>query len=440
MKTYKVGAISLGCSKNRVDTEIALDVLQKAGYLFTGFPQDADILLVNTCGFIEAAKNEAIDTILEMAAYKQTGRCKLLVVSGCLAQRYPQELMTEIPEIDLLLGVNQYTRLPEAIRKALGGERLSLCQDDYGYFEHGRVLTTPGYSAYIRIGEGCSNRCAFCAIPLIRGPYRSRPMDRILAEMKELADRGVREQIIIAQDTTRYGSDFSPRTTLPDLLEKAVEIEKIDWLRVLYCYPDETTERLLDLLADHPKLCPYLDLPIQHIHPDILRRMRRRGTREDILRCVTAAKKRKLTLRTSIIVGFPGETESQFRELLDFIGEAEFDRLGAFRYSPEENTPAADMPDQIPEEVKEERYDRLMTLQQQISLRKNQARVGETETVLITDTDETRQTALGRSRREAPETDGEIFLTYTGDPPAVGSFQNARVTKASAYDLSGEIR
>ena len=435
---YTVGMVSLGCNKNRVDSETALGLLKDHGYILTSHPEEADILMVNTCGFIESAKNESIDAIFEMAKYKESGKCRLLVVTGCLAQRYEKDLMKEIPEIDLLMGVNQYEQLPAAIEKALQGKRSSFCQDNYGYYEHRRVLTTPGYTAYVRIGEGCSNRCAFCAIPLIRGPYRSRPEKDILREMETLAAEGVREHILVAQDTTRYGTDLYGRSALPSLLRQAAAIPGVDWLRVLYCYPDETGEELLDVLSELPNVCPYLDLPIQHIHTDLLRRMRRRGSREDILRVVRGARKRGLSLRTSLIVGFPGETEDQFQELLDFVEETEFDRMGAFPFSPEEDTPAAQMPDQIPEEVKQERYDRLMALQQKISLKRNQARIGDIESVLVTDINENRQ-ALGRSNREAPEGDGEIYIDCTKGAPEIGQFILVLLTGADSYDLRGDM-
>ena len=428
---YTVGAVSLGCNKNRVDTETALGLL-------TENPEEADILLVNTCGFIDSAKEESINTILDMAQYKETGHCRLLVVTGCLTQRYPEDLLREIPEIDLLLGVNQYEDLPSAIEKALGGERQACWKDDFSYFEHDRVLTTPAYSAYIRIGEGCSNCCTFCAIPLIRGPYRSRSEEAVLREIRQLAASGVREHILVAQDTTRFGTEDHPHTTLPDLMRKAAAIEGVDWLRVLYCYPDETSEELLDVLAETDNICPYLDIPLQHINTDLLRRMRRRGTREDILRCVRGAKSRGLTLRTTLIVGFPGETEDQFRELLDFVEETEFDRLGAFAYSPEEGTPAAKLPDQLPDEVKQERLDRLMTLQQEISLRRNRMRIGSIEQVLVTDTDGNGN-CLGRSSREAPEIDGEIYVSCPDARPETGLFIPVRITEAGEYDLRGEM-
>ena len=436
MKPYTVGAVSLGCNKNRVDTETALGLLKERGFALTGNPEEADILLVNTCGFIDPAKEESVNTILEMAEYKKTGRCKVLAVTGCLSQRYSGDLMKEIPEIDLLLGVNQYAELPDAIEKALSASRPCLCGDDYSYFEHSRVLTTPSYSAYIRIGEGCSNRCTFCAIPMIRGPYRSRNEEAVLREIRSLAASGVREHILVAQDTTRYGTETHAHTTLPDLMRKAAAIDGVDWLRVLYCYPDETSEELLDVLALEDRVCPYLDIPVQHINADVLRRMHRRGTREDILRCVRGARERNLTLRTTLIVGFPGETEDQFRELLDFVEETEFDRLGAFAYSPEEGTPAAKMPDQIPEEIKQDRLDRLMTLQQRISLKRNRARIGSVEQVLVTDTDG-RGNCLGRSCREAPETDGEIYLTCENARPEPGQFIPVRIQSADHYDLRG---
>ena len=433
----KVGMISLGCNKNRVDSETALGFLSARGYELTGDPAQADILMVNTCGFIGPAKEESIDAILDMARYKTEGRCRLLVVTGCLAQRYEKDLLAEIPEIDLLLGVNQYEQLPDLIDRALGGQRgMSFCGEKFDFFEHDRVLTTPGYSAYIRIGDGCDNRCTFCAIPLIRGPHRSRREGDILAEMERLAKAGVREHILVAQDTTHYGTDWQAHSALPELMTRAARIEGVDWLRVLYCYPDETDERLLDVIAGQDNICKYLDLPIQHINDEVLRRMHRRGTSADIRRCLKLSRERGLTLRTSIIVGFPGETEAQFEELMAFLAEAQFDRLGAFAYSAEEDTPAARMPDQIPEEIKQERLDRLMTLQAGISLRRNQARVGTTEKVLVTDIGED-GTLLGRSQREAPETDGEILFTAGGDLPEIGSFVNVRLTKADTYDLMG---
>ena len=434
-KQLNVGLISLGCTKNRVDTEIALGVLKDRGYGFTGNPAEADILLVNTCGFIAPAKEESIDTIFEMAEYKRTGRCRLLVVTGCLAQRYEQSLLEEIPEIDLLMGVNQYEHLADAIDKAMKGNRISMCADDFSYFEHKRVITTPQYSAYTRLGDGCSNRCTYCAIPLIRGPYRSRPMDRVLGEIESLAREGVREHILIAQDTTRYGTDWQKRSALPELMDKAAQIDGVDWLRVLYCYPDDTDAALLDVMAKHDNICKYLDLPIQHINDDLLRAMNRRSTSADIRRGLRLARERGFALRTSIIVGFPGETDAQFEELMDFVREAEFDRLGAFAFSPEEDTPAAEMPNQLPEEIKQERLDRLMSLQAEISLKRNKLRIGSTERVLVTDVGDD-GFILGRSQYEAPDSDGEIVFT-AAKTPVIGEFCNVKITKADTYDLMG---
>lgn len=439
MTKLKVGMISLGCNKNRVDSEIALGLLREHGYELTNDPAQADVLMVNTCGFIASAKEESIDAILDMARYKQIGKCRALVVTGCLAQRYEKDLMQEIPEIDLLMGVNQYQQLPDALEKALGGVRKSYCMDDHTYYAHDRVLTTPSYTAYTRIGEGCSNCCTFCAIPKIRGPYRSRPEADILREIESLAKQGVKEHILVAQDTSRYGMDFGGGSKLAELMQKAAKIDGVDWLRVLYCYPEETSEQLLDIIANTPNICSYVDLPIQHVNDAVLKRMHRRGTSADIRRAVKGAHDRGITLRTSIIVGFPGETEEQFQELLDFLPEAEFDRLGAFTYSPEEGTPAAKMPDQIPEEVKAERLDRLMKRQAAIARKKNQARVGTVEKVLVTDRN-ARGEILGRSQREAPETDGEIIFTAgESKMPSVGDFVDVRIEKASTYDLTGVI-
>ena len=431
-----VGMISLGCTKNLVDSETALGLFKEAGYTFTGDPAQADILMVNTCGFINPAKEESIDTILEMAQYKQAGRCRLLVVTGCLAQRYEKDLLQEIPEIDLLLGVNQYDQLIPAVERALRGQgRESLCGEKYTFLEHERVLTTPAYTAYTRIGDGCSNRCTYCAIPLIRGPYRSRPMADVLGEVRRFAEQGVKEHILIAQDTTRYGTDWQATSLLPELMDRAAQIPGVAWLRVLYAYPDEADDRLLEVMANHDNICKYLDLPVQHINDGLLRRMNRRGTAADIRRILKKARSMGFTLRTSLIVGFPGETEEQFQELMDFVSEARFDRMGAFAFSPEENTPAAEMPDQIPEEIKQERLDRLMKLQAQISLENNRTRVGTVEKVLVTDARD--GLFLGRSQREAPDADGAIVFTAK-DAPEVGSFVKVRITGAETYDLKGE--
>lgn len=431
-----VGVVSLGCTKNRVDTEQMLGILRQNGYQIIPDAKSAEILIVNTCGFIESAKAESIDTILEMAAYKKTGACRLLVVTGCLAQRYSDALINDMPEIDLILGVNQYGRLISSIEGALNGSRGAYCASNDAFLETDRVLTTPAYSAYIRIGDGCDNRCAYCAIPLIRGRYRSRPMESILSEVESLAKQGVREHVLVAQDTTRYGTDWQKSSLLPQLMQTAAQIEGVDWLRVLYCYPDEADISLLDTMAQTPNICKYLDLPIQHIDEKILRRMHRRGDPRHIRTLLQAARERGFALRTSIITGFPGETEDDFHRLCDFLQELQFDRLGAFAFSPEEGTPAADMEDQIPQEVREERLDKLMKQQALISQSRNRQREGTTAKVLVTG-DRGNGWYAGRSEWEAPEIDGEILFA-SPVPQKPGTFCDVRITKAKTYDLMGE--
>jgi ribosomal protein S12 methylthiotransferase len=429
---YSVGVVSLGCNKNRVDTETALGLLKAKGFELTEDPEQADILLVNTCGFIDSAKEESVNTILDMAQYKQSGRCRLLVVTGCLTQRYPEDLLKEIPEIDLLLGVNQYADLPAAIEKALRGERPACWKDDFGYFEHDRVLTTPSYSAYVRIGEGCSNRCTFCAIPLIRGPYRSRSEESVLREIRQLAAAGVREHILVAQDTTRFGTEDHPHTTLPDLMRKAASIEGVDWLRVLYCYPDETSDELLDVLAETDNVCPYLDIPLQHINADLLKRMRRRGTRDDILRCVRGARERGLTLRTTFIVGFPGETEEEFRETMALVEKVRYDSAFTFIYSPRVGTRAAEMEGQIAPEVATRRIQELIALQEGLQQETMKRFVGTEEEVLTE----------GLSRRSSESVSGKgrhgISITIPGTVQDVGEILRCRVTGLKNNTLVGE--
>ena len=433
LKGCKVGMVSLGCVKNRVDSEQMLSQLTEAGCVLTADPAEAEILIVNTCGFIAPAKEESIDTILEMAEYKKTGACRVLCVTGCLAQRYSKELLQDMPEIDCLLGVSQYARLVEYLETALAGQRPADVRRSGGFLECGRVLTTPPYSAYIKTGDGCDNRCAYCAIPLIRGGYRSRPQEDILREMRALAAQGVREHILIAQDTTRYGSDTG--SSLAELMTKAAEIEGVSWLRSLYMYPDETDLFLLDVMASHENICRYLDLPLQHAAPELLKKMNRRGDMESTRRLLRAARERGFCLRTTFIVGFPGETEDDFQRLLDFTEEMAFDRMGAFAYSPEEDTPAAQMPNQVPEEVKQERLDALMSLQAKISLSRNRLRLNTVEKLLVTGHNGLHYTA--RSAWEAPDADGEIAL-MSNAPLTEGRFVTARITGAETYDLTAE--
>ena len=428
--------VSLGCAKNRVDSEVILGTLKEAGYEIVSDPAEAEIIFVNTCGFIEPAKEESIEAIFEMAKYKETGRLKKLFVTGCLAQRYIDDLYREMPEVDGFMGVADYTRLLEMMQEAEAGGRPRYVCDGERFFHAERVLTTPAYSAYVKISDGCDNRCSYCAIPLIRGPYHSRPFDSIVEECRELAARGVTEITLIAQDTSRYGNDFTGgKLLLPELLKAVGAIEGVHWVRVLYCYPDTTDDRLLDAIATLPKVAPYVDLPLQHIDGPLLKRMNRRGSPEWIKSRISACKERGLTTRTTMIVGFPGETEEAFHELLQFVKEARFDRLGAFTYSPEEGTPGAEMPDQVDEEVKQRRLDELMTLQQGISLEENTARVGEICEVLCEGAEEGMY--VGRSIREAPESDGVIRFTAAREV-APGEYLNVKITKADAYDLFGE--
>ena len=430
-----IGLISLGCSKNRVDSEQMLGYLAAHGYQIVDDPSRAEVIIVNTCGFIQSAKEEAIATLFEMAEYKQTGVCRLLVATGCFAQRYPEAIREEMPEVDAILGVNEYEKTDEAIREAFAGQRPVYTDDDGTFFEYGRVLTTPQYSAYIRIGEGCDNCCSYCAIPLIRGGYRSRPKDDILEEVRRLAGEGVREFTLIAQDTTRYGTDEGGESRLPELIEEVAAIPGVEWLRALYCYPERVDDRLLDTIARLPNVCKYLDLPMQHISQHILTDMNRSDTSEHIREVCKKFKQRGMMLRTTLMVGFPGETQEDFDELMDFVREAKFDRMGAFTFCPEEGTLAAQMPDQIDEGVKQARYDALMTLQHGISLAQNKARVGTTCRVLVEKKRGKRY--VGRSEFEAPEIDGNIYFG-SETPCAIGEFVNVRITGARAYDLMGE--
>lgn len=436
MKT--VGMVSLGCAKNRVDSENLLGMLRERGYEIVADPAQADVIFVNTCGFIEAAKEESIDTIFEMAEYKKTGRLQKLFVTGCLAQRYGDTLFQEMPEVDGFMGVSDYARLYDMLDDAEHGERPLYMADGERFLNCGRVLTTSPWAAYVKISDGCNNRCTYCAIPLIRGSYASRPFDDIVTECERLAAQGVTEITLIAQDTSRYGCDLGDGTLLlPALLRRVSEIEGVHWVRVLYCYPDTTTDALLDEIQNNPKVAPYLDLPLQHIDDALLKKMNRRGSAEWIRSRIAACKARGITLRTTFIVGFPGETQAQFEELMNFTREARFDRMGAFTYSPEEGTPAARMKDQIDEDVKLARLDQLMMLQQAISAELMQARIGEECEVLVEGLDED-GVPVGRSILEAPESDGCIRLS-SARTLTPGEYVMARVTGADAYDLTAEV-
>lgn len=437
MSNVKVGLVSLGCAKNRVDSENLLGMLAERGMEIVADPAQADVIFVNTCGFIESAKEESIEAIFEMAQYKKTGRLKKLFVTGCLVQRYSDSLMEEIPEIDGLMGVADYARLSDMLAEAKQGRRPCYIEDGERFFDSPRILTTPPYSAFVKISDGCDNRCTYCAIPLIRGGYASRPFDDIVDECRRLAENGVTEVTLIAQDTSRYGCDFGDgHYQLPELLEAVCAIEKIHWVRVLYCYPDSTDDRLLETIQRLDKVAPYLDLPLQHINDRVLRRMNRRGSSDWIKSRIEECHRRGLTVRTTMIVGFPGETQDEFEELLQFVKDARFDRLGAFTYSPEEGTAAAEMPDQIDEDEKTLRLDQLMMLQQSVSMEINESRIGSTCEVLMDGFDEGRP--YGRSLLEAPESDGCIWLE--ADRELVpGEYVQVEITGADAYDLYGKV-
>ncbi|MBQ4452346.1 MAG: 30S ribosomal protein S12 methylthiotransferase RimO [Clostridia bacterium] len=433
----RIGMVQLGCSKNRVDGEIMLGTLRDRGCEIVSDPAQADVVIVNTCGFIESAKQESIDAILEAAQYKKTGRLKKLLVSGCLSQRYPRELSEGLPEVDAFIGVNGFDQLNGVLDDMLAGARPVCMEQGQRFPSTSRILTQSPFSAYVKISDGCDNRCTYCAIPLIRGGYSSRPYDDILRECRELAARGVTELTFIAQDTSRYGSDFEGRPLLlRKLLSDASRIEGIRWLRVLYCYPDTVDEALIKEISENPKICSYLDLPLQHINDGLLRRMNRRGSSEHIKALLDLCRKYGITVRTTMIVGFPGETDAQFEELLSFVKEQRFDRLGAFAYSPEDGTPAAEMPDQLDEETKQARLDALMMAQQAISLEKNTARVGQAYLTLVEGGQNGEYT--GRSMLEAPESDG-IITFRSGRELKAGDYVRVRITDCDAYDLMGVI-
>ncbi|MEN6636018.1 MAG: 30S ribosomal protein S12 methylthiotransferase RimO [Clostridiaceae bacterium] len=425
-----VGVISLGCAKNQVDTERMLGILTAAGHEITNQPNEADILIVNTCGFIESAKQESINAILEMAQYKQGGKCTHLVVTGCLSERYRDELKEAMPEIDLLLGVREYETLP----RLLGGK----ADAPHCGPASARILTTPRYSAYLRIADGCNNRCTYCAIPLIRGNLVSEPLDELVDEAKRLADNGVTELTLIAQDTSGYGMDRYGKPMLSELLTQLEQIDALRWLRVLYTYPDTVTPELIDRFRAGGKIVPYLDMPLQHTEDEMLLRMHRRGDQAHIKRVLDYVAKTApaFMLRTTLMVGFPGETEAHFSSMLRFIQDHPFDRIGAFTFSPEEGTTAANLPDQVPEEVKQERLNRLMETQQPIARARNERRVGQVVDVLIEGPRDGR--AFGRSYAEAPDVDGKVYLERA-DKLSPGTYVPVRLMRAEEYDMIGEL-
>ena len=432
--------VSLGCPKNLVDSEVILGLLSKHGYLLTTDPSKAEILIVNTCSFIQDATKEAIETILHLTRYKKEGRCRLLIVSGCLPQRYGKILEKELPEVDLFVGTGSFQNFPQILSQKR--KRKSYLSSPVFLYDEKtpRVLSTLPSTAYLKIAEGCSNSCTFCTVPKIRGPYRSRRIRSVLQEAKRLADQGVQELILIAQDTTAYGKDIHDGTNLEKLLKGLVRVDGVRWIRILYSYPKAHyfTEGLLELIAREKKICPYFDLPIQHIDDKILKRMGRRSKGQEIRSLIQKIKTflPGVSLRTSLIVGFPGEKESQFNTLLEFVKETQFDHLGAFKYSPEEGTPASRLPDLIPEGVKEERLRTLMELQRRISLKNYRKMVGRRMEVLVEGSDRGGSALRGRLQIQAPEIDGCVFLKGKAQP---GDWVEARITQALPYDLVGEI-
>ncbi len=438
--TYKIGLVSLGCAKNQTDAETMLALLLDDGCEAVADPEEADIIIVNTCGFIDSAKQESIDAILEMAQYKESGKCRRLIVTGCLAERYSREILSDLPEVDAILGTGDYDRIAEIIERAFSEDEAPVIS---GHIDRTpecglpRVLLTPPYTAYLKIADGCDNNCTYCAIPKIRGHFRSRSIKDIVNEAQELAAGGARELILIAQDTSRYGTDIG--TSLPELLEELVKLDGIDWIRVHYFYSEAITKELIDTMARHDKICNYIDIPIQHADDYILRRMARRTTRAEMEEKLAYIRKTlpDCYIRTSIIVGFPGETEEHFKTLYDFVERMRFDRMGVFTYSREEGTPAADFPDQVDENIKAERLDRLMRLQQGISLEKNRGRIGQTLEVLVEGYDAENFLFYGRGRGDSIDVDGKIYFG-TEDEVEPGDIISVKIVDASEYDLTGE--
>ena len=435
--------ISLGCDKNLVDSEVMLGLLNAKGYQMVDDEMEADIIIVNTCCFIHDAKEESIQTILEMAQYKTDGRLKVLVVTGCLAQRYQQEILDEIPEVDAVLGTTSYDKIVEAVEEALAGKGHVEVEDidALPLVDTRRLVTTGGHFAYLKIAEGCDKHCTYCIIPKIRGNFRSVPMERLIKEAGELAGQGVKELILVAQETTLYGKDLYGEKSLHRLLRELCKISGIRWIRILYCYPEEIDENLIQVMKEEKKICHYLDLPIQHANDDILKRMGRRTSKKQLEEIIGRLRSEipDIALRTTLITGFPGETKEQHEELMEFVDEMEFDRLGVFTYSPEEDTPAADMPDQVPEEVKEERQAEIMELQQEIVFDQAEAMIGREVLVMFEGKVADENAYVGRTYKDAPNVDGLIFINTEAELMS-GDFAKVKVTGALEYDLIGELK
>lgn len=437
---YKIGLVSLGCAKNQTDAETMLALLLEDGCETVSDPAEADVIIVNTCGFIDSAKQESIEAILDMAQYKEEGRCRRLIVTGCLAERYADQMLSELPEVDAILGTGDYDRIAEIIKRAFEEDEPPVVSGNIDRTPESclpRVLLTPPYTAYIKIADGCDNNCTYCAIPKIRGHFRSRAISDIVSEAEGLAKNGVKELILIAQDTTRYGQDIG--TTLSALLDELVKVDGIEWIRVHYYYSEAITKELIDTMAKHEKICNYIDMPVQHADNYILRRMARRTSREEMEEKIAYMREKleNCYIRTSIIVGFPGETEEHFQNLYDFTEKMRFDRMGVFTYSQEEGTPAASFPDQIDEEIKNDRLDRLMSLQQGISLELNRAKIGTVMEVLVEGYDEDNYLFYGRGRGDSIDVDGKIYFG-TEDEVEPGDIIKVKILDASEYDLTGE--
>ena len=434
--------ISLGCDKNLVDSEQMLGILTRNGHEIVDDETLAEAVIVNTCCFIGDAKEESVENILQMAELKKTGNVKILIVTGCMAQRYRQEILDEIPEVDAVLGTSSYGDILEAVDSVMLGKRFQKFRDiNYLTEDQGkRVLTTGGHYGYLKIAEGCDKHCTYCIIPKLRGSYRSVPMERLLWQARDLAEQGVRELILVAQETTVYGKDLYGKKMLPELLGQLCRISGIRWIRILFCYPEEIDDELIRVMKEEPKICHYLDLPIQHCSDRILKRMGRRTGKQQLYDIVSRLREEipDIVLRTTLITGFPGETEEEHQELLEFVDELEFDRLGVFPYSPEEGTPAAEMPDQIPEDIKEKRRDEIMSLQQEISAQKGEDRIGQELLVMIEGALSGESAYIGRTYADAPKVDGYIFV-QTGELLMTGDFAKVRVTGAMEYDLIGEL-
>lgn len=439
---YNIGMVSLGCDKNRVDAEIMLSTLKQKGYNIVNDEKDADIIIVNTCGFIESAKQESIDMILEMAENKKNGRCKAVIATGCMAQRYSQELIDGMPELDAVVGTGSYKDISDIIDEIIRGSHKIVRKGEINYnldYEK-RMLTTPSHFAYLKIAEGCSNNCTYCIIPKLRGRFRSRRIESIVQEAKDIAQQGVKEIILVAQDTTMYGSDIYGKKMLPELLNELEKIEDIKWIRIMYSYPEEITDELIETIAASKKVCHYMDIPLQHIADNVLGAMNRRHRKKDTIELINKLREYMpdIILRTSLIVGFPGETQEDYEELYRFLEETKLDRVGIFSYSQEEGTPAADMLNQIDEKTKELRKNSLMKLQRKIIKEKNKSYVGEVLEVIV-DTINGDQ-CFGRTKGDAPDVDQRVIINDIDSSIKRGDIVNVLIDKAYTYDLGGKIK